>query len=1294
MSVEKTGPAGYEYQYILTAYAALELVSDKSIKVDNLYVEKISGEDIELRLVVQGQPHTLEIQSKSEISHLDAAKLAEWLCHFEYRSSNACTLSRLIKDSNRSFIIGTASRCTDDCMDLVIGSGSFAIKAIELSKEKRDKLVTAINQVEKGGGKKISPDRHAYCQKLATQLKNKPLFDKTLSKVGIREQLRKETMIDFSYGILNKRYNIPQSQTQPVLLQLLEIIKYGRDSSSDIAVLFKNEILKYQPYAHKIRNYIDRYDQLVLGGMLDKQNFILLKGHSFSGKTFTGHSLMKNYNDIGYKAEHGSDIEEAQAFLNMSIVEDRIYFLDDPMGHLYSNLNSDETLRKIELIATNLPAGRKLIVTCNNEVLRQITTGISLSKWTDLTVTNRTFLIDIWTSLCIENNVPAHVHDAIDALMAELQDEELLQPGQLDYLSKNWSSITDWTKPGLKHFAAIDAARISAILKVTPVNYQRIYRVIGLLADTIHPVSVNDLAMVLFSDQRLPGILENEPGHMGISLFGSLDKDEEIAYPHYETSPEIPDELGESLDFFESKGYLLKLHDGYVFKHPVYLHASLWDLQALPAFQTERLLKDVSRAVAVLNITNALNATRALFTIFHYRPDLRNKLIRLADILRLSIFPAVQDAAFIFLLKNIDHAEIELADKLRSDIANYDTETGSIFWHDGMPVFTDKTVNRFGRYQARHRIPDKSVADEIVKRLSEGRERVTPEEAWNLIKFASQKEQTLKLDVQVIVELLKFNEGFIRAKVAFYYMSSQAVPEQSIAAKLFADVHPNVVFEAYKGAIKGWPVYSTQAKAAMLPMLQDALTKEHIVLRSRDLMTQYAAGYTSYTFDWYEIEEKYHQDMWSLWAQLLPDFFSNFRIDAHFNTSRFVATIRDSEKFLPAGQSYNILVAWLAWLNKYLREHQGANTDLYYLTNHFLEIGNQLGAERESFSRQLIEHETFHFAAYNMRLFLENWDNLTEAEKTLIEGTVAKPENFKLRAIALTARKIPDSVETIICGVPALLQKTPEIIIGTLGNDMVDACLNLDFGSGAYEYLWYGHSDAWETVLIYTLDNPDLPFAKYVAKQVVENHFFSMETFTRRWQTPNACIKKLLNTKNEKLLEQLRCVLLDDLVSTTASTSLELWQVLLENLDERDRQNTVDQVFDCFPAIEMRENLKIPYTIFETKEWNEAFKIRYEDDDVLYETVKRIKEMEDHWVPKGQSRSSMLLLTMQAFISTGKIQMLPTIDYCEDIIEEMQPDLDEIKDGLASKRKAVVANADTIRTGIWKQLQRQFPEID
>ena len=400
MSVEQTGPAGYEYQYILTAYAALKLISDKSITVDSLHVEKLSREDIELQLRLLGQPHTLEIQSKSERTDLNAAKLAEWLCHFENRSGSACTLSRLIPGNDRSFIIGTASRCTDDCNDLVIETTSPAVRGIELSKERRNKLVMAISEVEKHGKKKISPSRHTFCQQLAVQLKSKTQFDQTINKVGIWERLDKKTMIERVCTILNKHYNISQSQTQLVLLQLLEVIKNGRDSSADIAAIFKNKILENQPYAYKIKHYLDRPDQSVLSDLLEKHGHILLSGHSLSGKTLTGHSLMNHYVNLGYKAEYGSDVDTAQAFLNMSIVEDRIYLLDDPMGHLYSDQSSEETLRKIESIKQNLPAGRKLIVTANNEVLRQITTGISMSKWTDITATDRTFLLDVWTSLC------------------------------------------------------------------------------------------------------------------------------------------------------------------------------------------------------------------------------------------------------------------------------------------------------------------------------------------------------------------------------------------------------------------------------------------------------------------------------------------------------------------------------------------------------------------------------------------------------------------------------------------------------------------------------------------------------------------------------------------------------------------------------------------------------------------------------------------------------------------------------------------------------------------------------
>ena len=833
----------------------------------------------------------------------------------------------------------------------------------------------------------------------------------------------------------------------------------------------------------------------------------------------------------------------------------------------------------------------------------------------------------------------------------------------------NWATLTDWTESGILRFSTIDASRISTILKGLDAKFQRIYRAVGLLADTIHPVSTIELIMTLYSEEQMPAVLAQKPGHFGTSIFGSLENDEEIVYPVYQTIPDLPDELSEALDLFESKGYLLKWNDGYVFKHPVYQHASLWDLKGIPTFQAGKFFKDLNRAVAVLDINNALTATRTLSTIFYNRMDLRNKLISLADGLRLSIFPAVQDAAFTFLLKNIDHADEELASELRRDIANYDPDTGSIFWHDGIPVFTDKTINRFNRYKARHSVSELSVIEGIIKRIDEKKEPVTPKEAWDVIQYALGKHSKLKLDSDNIVELLKFNEGFIRAKVAFYYMSSLTDPEPPVMARLFDDVHPNVVFEAYKGAFKGWPLYNAQTRNTILPLLKNALMKEHIVLRSRDLMTQYTAGYTSFTFDWYQIEKKYHKDMWVLWGMLLPDFLANFRSDSHFNKSRFVATIRDSKEFLSADQTYTILTAWLNWLNKYLQLHSAADTDRYYLTSHFLEIAKDLGSERDVLSKQLIEHGSFHFAAYNMRVFLENWEDLTDTERSCIEILLAKSENFGLRAVALTARRVPSTVQAIISGDALLLQNSPEIIIGLLGNDVVDACLNLDFGSEAYSYLTYGHSTVWESVLISTLDNPDLPFAKYVGKQAVEDNFFSEETFARRWQTPTIFFTKLLRTQNSTLIEKIRYVMLNDLTSNMESTSVELWRAFLENLNVDERQKTVDQVFDCFPAIEMRDNLKIPHTVFENSEWNRAFDLRYKDDDTLYNTLKNIKEMDERWIPEEPSRSSMFLFIIKSFIEAGNIYMLTTIEYCEDIIDQMKPELAELTNGVPILKK-------------------------
>jgi hypothetical protein len=115
MSIQLSGPKGYEYQYRVTVLKAL-LLRNNSTK---MYVEKIGSEDALIEIDNEdAAKQFIEIQVKREEGILEIPQLIKWLCHFQERTSNNNLLQKLIDNENTKVIFVTRSRCSDSIVFL------------------------------------------------------------------------------------------------------------------------------------------------------------------------------------------------------------------------------------------------------------------------------------------------------------------------------------------------------------------------------------------------------------------------------------------------------------------------------------------------------------------------------------------------------------------------------------------------------------------------------------------------------------------------------------------------------------------------------------------------------------------------------------------------------------------------------------------------------------------------------------------------------------------------------------------------------------------------------------------------------------------------------------------------------------------------------------------------------------------------------------------------------------------------------------------------------------------------
>jgi hypothetical protein len=243
MTISLLGPQGYEYQYLVTAYLAVSLLDDKSIQ---LVIEKSGGEDAEINIEKDAVRRTFEVQVKRFSEDLSLDVTTSWLCHFASQKSDDNLLFRLMRDPARSALFVTDSRCLDETRAFI---HNFSFDTHEKSPLKRtlyDHVIGILDQTtfsDTDLGKK----RSEFSKKLAQDLRgDKSLFEDVLKRVIIWEQIKDGEIETRLYSILNKKYLVPQSQCNVLLLEILQAVRNARDRRESVIPSIKELISRFR----------------------------------------------------------------------------------------------------------------------------------------------------------------------------------------------------------------------------------------------------------------------------------------------------------------------------------------------------------------------------------------------------------------------------------------------------------------------------------------------------------------------------------------------------------------------------------------------------------------------------------------------------------------------------------------------------------------------------------------------------------------------------------------------------------------------------------------------------------------------------------------------------------------------------------------------------------------------------------------------------------------------------------------------------------------------------------------
>lgn len=1198
MSIHKTGPKAYEYQYLATVFFTLSLLKENK-QVTSLRVEAPGSEDAELLIVEHGVNTTLEIQVKTDRENLSLAHLAKILCHFGDHSANDNLIARIINDHHKA-IVFLKARCSEATEHYLTETGIFG--RAHLSPPKNIMALVDLISDYSDTSARYSKDRANFCKQIGSQLNDPSLLDRLINNLFVVEKMTSEDLFERSQNILFKTFQIPFLHSEIVLDKLIKEIQNGRDSGLNVWEPFYKVLISNKSGQPDIKSdYYHRVEEANLIEKLSSENSLFLKGPSFCGKSSIAKAVAKTFTDLNYMYEFTSDYHQAERFLLASDPSDRICIYDDPLGFLYEEGKSYAYLEKIYQLADSLPPGRKLIATANDDVLRRLKAD-KHSQWIDASVDDTSQLIDISQSLALNKFVPPEIIMRIEQYILGAKKEKQLQPGQIAYIYRNHDQLSK--DQDLWAFSALSSERIQQNLEKRGELAIEVFYTLALVADTIISVTDRELGQFYSKQKMLPGI---RPKKKGFSITGFANDEKADKFPKYKEKCKVPKQIGDEIDFLTKCGYVYNGDAGVQFAHPVYLQAAKDLIKHIKSTAFKRLIESVSRGLSLLSVGNAQVAAKSLSLLFSCRSHAKERacILDMAWEARRSIFPSVSDIALLFFCDHLPFIKPKDFEQLTQALANYRFEQSETRWHKGIPYVTNKTKE--ARIFDRTLIGAIEYEDycEFMRNPNEG--YLFPQDAYKVTQYIKNKSHTnpLKVDPNILDRLLDYDEAFIRSVASYHAFHQFNVGDEALITKVCKDQHPIVIMEAIKGLIAGWHRYDTVVKRTLLPIALNLMQSTPVSIAATHLITQFGAGYTGNSFDWlYNIPKTRHRQMWKLWGKFLVVYFANVPKGIDFHVHRFVSSLQMALEKLSAKENAKVLSALISWMKKSVKYTDYDNV-LFYVVYHYMKIRDKLPVkQRLYFTSELLDTKYLYLALNSARAFAAYWDNLDINERTYLTSVIENDTTNLFGPVIITGEDVPDELGKLITGYASWTH-----ILGTskinLPIDTLEKCLSILFLT--HKLIELDHSDkvGWTKILRSFVYN-EHENLRYLAIRVCLQHYtmFNSGEFQTYWGKPLQTFKKVISNPDSK--DYFKQLLLNELCNFTCSNTLPLWTLLNENLDAEERKSTMAAVAERIYYVEVCDNLSII-----TKIWGQEFyETEFPNDDMIIKLLWQLQKME------------------------------------------------------------------------------------
>ncbi|WP_238651789.1 hypothetical protein [Paenibacillus piscarius] len=1156
MSIEQTGPQGYEYQYLLTIYLALLMWKHERLE---LIVEQKDGEDAELHFIESKKTITIEAQVKSEQGNLGISNLTKWISHFPNQKDTGNLLHRIQNDSQRFALFITKSRCSDDTQTFQIPMGNiYNHVRTPLQGKRTDLFLETYSKLnEERKSTPLKQLRDTYCKVQAQQLKeNKSILYALSRRILIWEQTDSLKIKDEVVRLLKLDHHIPMHKAHTSIIELDMAVREARDERKDVIPLMRS-ILNRNAGDRAFSRPVDvlREGTNLLHNDLELNHVLLLTGISFCGKSHLAESIAEELRaKQGFTFQKDNQLDSAYRFLTIGSSESRICFLEDPFGHTKLNSDALNTWTRLYALIGELAPHRKLIVTSRKDLLQQLSGShltkswdLGNAKWRDLTVNDSFFAIQVWSEYSKLKQLPPSVYERVEVGMA-VQPSGILQPGQIRHLA-----LSDRNLLIDKNFA-----ELSSIARVDSVQLGQSFQ------------------------NRLPSelILLNVMV-LGTTIgFGIVERDLDLLLHLIHTELKVSEGLQLAHAFceeLEQAGYIVFSKDRWMFSHPTYYEAAMYVAEQQGRFGQQRLLIILQQMLNNGNADIMLACMRNFGRIYesYHNDNFRDEIRRMAIHQLKSPFPNMRDEALILLTERVEELPAGEVNEVMKYIEGYRFMNNRLEWNGGIPKL--KESSGFTNWPSMRDTEDITEKEfhAIAKRLCslEEASKISAEEAWGVVRVMNQYTLEARRKFPLLKQLLNYKEAFIR-EAAAYKLLHEYGDNLEYIDRVFSDPHPFVVLQGIQGSFQGWCNWTSEVRERILTNLQKVFMSKVNCVAAHDFMTNCIFKPEKFYLNYENLPLKKREEVIRLWGTLLPLFLEHVPDEfLEINEAYLFESASKAASSFTEDQVVRITEAWTKWMERSITHWRPSDYGMGFL-DFLLKNTKKSTNYRGKLVVRLLSHPDSYVVSMSIAEYVNYWPKLHTEEQshviTLLQSDRSDVRWFK--AIALTREKVPSVLSNLLLGdlaalsLPLDLMGMIRLIDPSLLSDAIEVfnpehreTCNLVGSSYGYQ---------WPSIILELLNRPEHPA------------FPSALSYALRWVISTSASKEFkdtviqacsvyLNNNREIAITLMTDHLLHWTVRINGADSRSLWELLYEHLNEAELIEVADRLAEVIECISL-----------------------------------------------------------------------------------------------------------------------------